>query len=88
MVDPKWGKRYTCHKCGVRFYDLNKPEPKCPKCNADPSKAPVRGSSSRAKTKAYVPVEVEADDIVDTDDDTELVADDEIEDLDDDLPVL
>ena len=88
MVDPKWGKRYTCHKCGARFYDMNKPEPKCPKCGADPSKAPVKGSASRAKAKIYVPVEVEADDIVDSDDDSELTSDDDSDDLDDEIPVL
>jgi hypothetical protein len=33
MIDmSKYGKRWICQKCGARFYDLNKPEPICPKC--------------------------------------------------------
>jgi uncharacterized protein (TIGR02300 family) len=33
MVDlTKYGKRWICVKCDARFYDLNKPEPICPKC--------------------------------------------------------
>jgi hypothetical protein len=31
----KYGKKYTCFKCGCKFYDLRKPEPICPKCNAN-----------------------------------------------------
>jgi len=31
----KLGKRYTCFECGLKFYDLNRPEPLCPKCGAD-----------------------------------------------------
>lgn len=36
MVDKsRLGKRYTCFKCGVKFYDLNRPEPICPACGVD-----------------------------------------------------
>lgn len=35
------GKRYTCFKCGCKFYDLNKPEPTCPKCGADQAEDPA-----------------------------------------------
>ncbi len=31
----KLGKRYSCFECELKFYDLNKPEPICPKCGAD-----------------------------------------------------
>lgn len=34
------GTRYACWQCGTKFYDLNKPEPACPKCGADPREAP------------------------------------------------
>lgn len=37
---PQLGRRYTCFKCSARFYDLNKPEPLCPKCNADQRQDP------------------------------------------------
>ena len=36
----KFGTKYTCWSCGAKFYDLNKPEPVCPKCGADPKAAP------------------------------------------------
>ena len=31
----KLGKRYVCFECELKFYDLNKPDPVCPKCGAD-----------------------------------------------------
>lgn len=37
----KHGTKHTCWSCGTKFYDLNRPEPKCPKCGADPKEAPV-----------------------------------------------
>lgn len=36
----KLGKRYTCFQCGLKFYDLNRPEPLCPKCGADQRENP------------------------------------------------
>jgi hypothetical protein len=29
------GKRYKCYKCNCKFYDLNKPNPICPRCAED-----------------------------------------------------
>ena len=29
------GKRYKCYKCNCKFYDLNKPNPICPRCSED-----------------------------------------------------
>lgn len=40
----KFGKKFTCWKCGAKFYDLNKPGPKCPKCASDPADDPNRGA--------------------------------------------
>ena len=34
------GAKHTCFKCGAKFYDLNKPEPLCPKCGADQRQRP------------------------------------------------
>jgi hypothetical protein len=36
-ADPKarLGAKHLCFKCGAKFYDLNKPEPLCPKCGTD-----------------------------------------------------
>ncbi len=32
---PELGRKYTCYSCHTKFYDLGKPVPLCPKCNAD-----------------------------------------------------
>jgi hypothetical protein len=34
------GTKYTCFKCGSKFYDLKKPVPLCPKCGADQRDSP------------------------------------------------
>ena len=39
-VVSKLGTKWLCFSCGSRFYDLNKPEPLCPKCGADQRKRP------------------------------------------------
>ena len=36
----KLGKRWGCYSCGVKFYDLGKPEPICPRCQADQRQSP------------------------------------------------
>jgi uncharacterized protein (TIGR02300 family) len=35
------GTKYTCFKCGTKFYDLKRPVPACPKCGADQREAPT-----------------------------------------------
>ena len=35
------GTKWTCYSCGIRFYDLKRPEPTCPKCQADQRESPV-----------------------------------------------
>ena len=39
----KFGKKFSCWKCSTKFYDLNKPGAKCPKCGADPEDDPNKG---------------------------------------------
>lgn len=29
------GSKFVCYSCKTRFYDMNKPEPLCPKCGSD-----------------------------------------------------
>ena len=38
----KFGKKFTCWSCAAKFYDLNKPNPKCPKCGASPEDDPKK----------------------------------------------
>ncbi len=66
----KFGKKFTCWKCSTRFYDLNKPNPKCPKCGADPEDDPNKGVPMAA-APAF------GDDAAD--DDVEDIADDAAE---------
>ncbi|MFK7930825.1 MAG: FYDLN acid domain-containing protein, partial [Myxococcota bacterium] len=40
MDKSKLGSRDTCHSCGCKYYDLNRPEVSCPECGTDPSTAP------------------------------------------------
>jgi uncharacterized protein (TIGR02300 family) len=42
------GTKYACFKCAAKFYDLNRPEPLCPKCGADQREAPKKTSRSRS----------------------------------------
>ena len=50
--DPKarLGAKHLCFKCGAKFYDLNKPEPICPKCGTDQRTRPKL--DPKAKTAA------------------------------------
>jgi hypothetical protein len=41
----KLGTKYTCWSCATKFYDLNKPDPKCPKCGSDPAAQPDAGGA-------------------------------------------
>ncbi|MEE8581798.1 MAG: FYDLN acid domain-containing protein [Myxococcota bacterium] len=43
------GTKYECFACSAKFYDLNRPEPICPKCGADQRQRPSqRQQPSRA----------------------------------------
>lgn len=54
----KLGNKYTCYECGCKFYDLNKPEPICPKCNANQKNAePEPKISPPKRIRSLIPVE-------------------------------
>ncbi|MDE0885765.1 MAG: FYDLN acid domain-containing protein [Myxococcota bacterium] len=38
---PTRGYKYECFGCGLKFYDMNRPEPTCPTCNEDQRDRPV-----------------------------------------------
>ena len=77
MVKPEWGTKRTCPKCGERFYDLGKEDPvTCIECGNEWTPEPV------LKTKQPIPFEEEKkDDKKDSDSD---LADDDLDDIDDD----
>jgi len=48
----KLGTKWNCFRCGAKFYDLNKPEPLCPKCGADQRQRPKVSASSPSQPAA------------------------------------
>ena len=87
------GNRFVCFECGCKFYDLNKPEPLCPDCNANQHDAPeedIRSLLSGRGRPIPRPDEDEDEDLdltgaEDNDDDDDLghVDDDDDDDLGD-----
>jgi hypothetical protein len=52
MVNPEWGTKHGCPKCGTRFYDLGKDDPvTCIECSYSWSPEPV------LKSKQPIPYE-------------------------------
>jgi uncharacterized protein (TIGR02300 family) len=47
----KLGHKWVCFGCGSKFYDLNRPEPLCPRCGKCQNDAPVIEVPKRAKAK-------------------------------------
>jgi hypothetical protein len=81
--DPKarLGAKHLCYKCGAKFYDLNKPEPICPKCGTDQrtrpklepkSKSAAPAGQRRAVTRPMVP-------LLDDEEDDEVLVDEELD---------
>ena len=46
------GEKYVCFQCRAKFYDLGKPEPRCPKCGADQRDAPRQVRTKAAAVAA------------------------------------
>jgi len=78
----KLGTRHVCHECSCKYYDLNKPEPKCPKCGADPAQAPVVDLRATAKAKPKPAKRSKPYKASDLDDDFDI--DDDMDSMDDD----
>ena len=81
--DPKarLGAKHVCYKCGAKFYDLNKPEPICPKCGTDQRTRPkveaklkpvASAGQRRAVTRPMVP-------LLDDEEDDEVLVDEELD---------
>jgi hypothetical protein len=54
----KLGVRWSCYSCGAKFYDLHKPEPVCPRCQADQRQSPQfeQPKAKRARPAKKAPV--------------------------------
>ncbi|AMX68379.1 hypothetical protein LBHA_09975 [Leptospira borgpetersenii serovar Hardjo] len=68
------GKKWTCHTCSTKFYDLNKEEKICPKCGADQNKRPV------ARTRTVRPRVVEEEEMEFTEEPLEEALDEDGDD--------
>ncbi|MEE9606599.1 MAG: FYDLN acid domain-containing protein, partial [Myxococcota bacterium] len=73
----KLGVKYVCFDCEAKFYDLNRPEPLCPKCGADQRKRPKAEASKPSAPRARKPERSMAP-LLD-DDDTVVVSTEEVE---------
>jgi hypothetical protein len=82
-ADPKarLGAKHLCFKCGAKFYDLNKPEPICPKCGTDqrtrpkvePKAKPAPPAGQRRQvTRPMVP-------LLDDEEEDEVLVDEELD---------
>ncbi|MFH1531523.1 MAG: FYDLN acid domain-containing protein [Pseudomonadota bacterium] len=71
----KFGKKHACQGCGVKFYDMHKPQPVCPRCGAS------QNGKSRKKAEPVFLVEEDLDDAVGRvfDDDLSLPGDLDLE---------
>ncbi len=82
------GTKYTCFKCGTKFYDMKKPEPVCPKCGADqrespalkapaPSERRARAAARPAPVEEAEPAETEVEEELEDEDDEDDGAEDD-----------
>ncbi|MDT0576649.1 FYDLN acid domain-containing protein [Croceicoccus sp. F390] len=79
MVNPEWGAKHSCPKCGTRFYDLGKDDPvSCIECGNEWTAEPV------LKSKQPMPYEEAKQ--KEKPDDSDLGDDDLDVDEDDDSP--
>ena len=75
MASSKYGDKYTCFKCGIKFYTMGKPDAICPKCETNQKKAPKRVAAKSVVTAPKPPPVVEEE----PDSEEDAPADSEIE---------
>jgi hypothetical protein len=71
----KLGSKWECFSCGAKFYDLNKPEPLCPRCGANQLTRPKAG----AQPKPPPPAGRAMAPLLDEDEDTLVVRREELD---------
>ncbi len=73
MAKSKYGDKYSCFKCGVKFYTMGKPEAVCPKCGVDQKGAPKRaGSRAPAPKPTVTTIEFDTEEETSADGDMEF----------------
>lgn len=68
----KYGNKFTCWSCSAKFYDLGKPNVKCPKCGADPAADPNAGGAAPAPELGDLDEEIETPDFSDDEESDDL----------------
>ena len=48
------GTKRQCPKCATKFYDFNKPEAVCPKCNVNQKAAPAKPKAVKKEKSVHV----------------------------------
>jgi hypothetical protein len=49
------GAKHLCFSCGLKFYDLNRPEPICPRCKSNQRERPKESASKPAPPRPPEP---------------------------------
>jgi uncharacterized protein (TIGR02300 family) len=62
VAKEEWGNRFVCYSCGCKYYDLNRPEPLCPRCGADPKEVAAGSKATTRQSRASAPSETEEGD--------------------------
>ncbi len=75
------GQKWSCFSCGRKFYDLNREEPICPRCETDQRNAPPPEKRIGGKKATSDPSPALGDEEELAPDDLELGID-EVEDID------
>ena len=73
---PDLGTKYECAECGVKFYDLGKPEPICPKCGTDQRQHQEK-RPTETKARYVAPPKPVADEEVEEEITADIVEEDE-----------
>jgi hypothetical protein len=70
---PGLGAKWACFSCGAKFYDLNRPDPICPKCQTDQRDQPARAVVAPAPPAAKRPAAAPISRLLDEEDGSETV---------------
>jgi hypothetical protein len=75
------GQKFLCFQCNAKFYDLNKPEPVCPKCGADQRHRPKADAKAKpsAPSGQRRPVTRPMVPLLDDEDEDDVIVDEELD---------
>jgi uncharacterized protein (TIGR02300 family) len=74
--NPNLGNRFTCFRCGTKFYDLNSDPSLCPDCGADQADAPSLNPAKRLRSRSTAPRKDEEKKAAEEDEEEESEAED------------